>query len=177
MPDLILRKTEVQCYGKLRFWSEETPKYTIKVAQGFLGKPNADKRSRKAHEAISKGSGDHAGHLIARRFGGPDAACNLARQNYMQNRGGGTYYTVEDIWAEALDGGAEVYVTVREKTLLGKDRTFYRDAEWTITSKTKGETHDKICFLNTESDKTRAATGLPTKQYDTPADVIPLRRS
>ena len=95
----------------------------------------------------------------------------------MQNRGGGTYYTVEDIWAEALDGGAEVYVTVREKTLLGKDRTFYRDAEWTITSKTKKETHDKICFLNTESDKTREATGLPAKQYDTPADVIPLRRS
>ena len=55
MPDLILRKTEVQCYGKLRFWSEETPKYTIKVAQGFLGKPNADKRSRKAHESYLQG--------------------------------------------------------------------------------------------------------------------------
>ena len=95
----------------------------------------------------------------------------------MQNRGGGTYYTVEDIWAEALDDGAEVYVTVREKTLLGKDLRSIVMRSGTITSKTKKETHDKICFLNTESDKTREATGLHTKQYDTPADVIPLRRS
>ena len=31
MPDLILRKTEVQCYGKLRFWSEETPNVRSKL--------------------------------------------------------------------------------------------------------------------------------------------------
>ena len=169
-------KTQVHQYGTLRFWTEETPAYSMKVAEGFLSAPNRSPRNKKEHELISKGTGDHAGHLIARRFGGPDAACNFTRQNYLQNRGGGTYYQAESTWAAALAEGARVHVIVRAKTRSGETRTFYREAEWTITSKTGQKIQGKVSYLNNESDKTREASGIPTMQYATPAPIIPIRR-
>ncbi len=164
----------------LQFWSEETGTFAVKRASGWLTDPNPTRRDRKAHELVSKDKGDDAGHLIARRFGGPDLPCNFGRQNWKQNRFGGTYFQVESMWAKELAAGNRVKVTVQEKTYLQgdgelkrTDRAFYRLVEWWVGTFPR-QTHGSLEFLNSESEKMRKAMGVEVRQHNYTNNVINL---
>lgn len=74
--------------------------YQVQEASGRLGVPGLVRRhrDRSAQSAVSSGSGDHAGHLIADQFGAPGDARNLSRQNRIMNSGGGTFHDLERRW-------------------------------------------------------------------------------
>ncbi len=170
-------KMDEHTHGSLRFWREATESRDIKFAAGKLQVPSAVARQRDlvAQRAVSKGRGDDAGHLIAHQFGGPEAPYNLSIQNYRQNQGGGTYWDLEQRWANELKNGVEVDVTVREMSRKGEDRPYHRHVSWLETHKdclVLGE----LDFVNTVSPKGRAAEGIPKVEYDNPAKVVDLTK-
>jgi hypothetical protein len=171
-------ETNIEYHNGIKFWQEAQGDLTVKGAEGFLTDPNKSKRNAKEHKAVSAGTGDDAGHLIARKFGGPDLPCNFTRQNYKQNRGGGTYYDAETEWSSLLAKGEQVWVQVKAKTREGGiDRTFYREVQWKSRAKGgKFTVGTPVYYLNSESDKSRAAAGIVPKQYEKDADVIPIGR-
>ncbi len=168
--------------GQFRFWCNDTAGFSIKGAEGWLGGANTSKRDRAAHEAVSYGSGDDAGHLIARRFGGPDTAANFGKQNWIQNRGGGTYFKTETMLWDALKAGSRVHLKVEEKTYKGTDekagrsgdRAFYRMMQWLIIDKANQRSGGSVAFLNSESQRMRDAMGIEVKQYDSMAKVYQM---
>lgn len=75
-----------------------------------LGKGTRDNAA--AATARSWGNtGDHAGHLIARRFDGPGDIVNLLPQNANLNLS--AWKTMENQWASALKNGQKVSVEIR----------------------------------------------------------------
>jgi hypothetical protein len=118
---------------------------------------------------ISSGTGEHAGHLAAHRFGGPDVPENLGLQNPNMNSwspkdvrnefyctdGGASYYKLEDEWAEKLEEGWKIKVTIRDKYRVGETRPAYREVLYTETSP-KGVVTDKnLSFGNWHSPQSR----------------------
>lgn len=166
-------------HGPLRFWQEETADYTIKHAAGQLTVPDAKAialRDLAAQRAVSRGTGDHAGHLIAHQFGGPEIAANLGLQNHIQNQGGGTYWQLEKQWAEALQHGITIDVHVQEMTRTGEDRAAYRNVEWAEIHPDGKTVRETLAFMNATSPRSREATGKPVIHYDTPAQVFDLHK-
>ena len=129
-------------------------------ASGKLGVPGKVKthRSKSAQSKVSRGTGDHAGHLIGDRFGAPGDARNLTQQNFKSNQG--SYKRLEDEWAKKLEQGTGVEVTVTDVTRRGEDRPFMRRVEWAeITPDGKRSTH-QLDFTNTHTPQSRTAQGI-----------------
>ena len=150
-----------------------------KVAEGWLGVPDRvlTHRSPHAQKGVSTRSGDDAGHLIGNQFGAPGDARNLSLQNWIMNRGAGTWHDLEKQWAELLKKGHKVRVKVTDIAEPGK-RPYHRKAEWTVVQPDgRTTTHHSLDFLNSTSEKSRKATGevnpFPKGHQ---ADVIPIDR-
>lgn len=151
----------------------------VRTAEGVLGVPGKviNPISAKARKLVSSGTGDDAGHFIAGQFGGPGKVENLSLQNWVQNRGGGTWYDQEQRWADKLNEGYKVRVKVTEWAEVGK-RPHHRKAEWWYTHPDGKTTHyDSLEFMNATTPKSRAATGEVSKYPPGhQADVIPIDR-
>src|SRR5215469_11209412 len=107
---------------------------------GELGVPGKvmTHRSRHMQEMMSGGTGEHAGHRIGIQFGAPGDARNLSLQNPNTNtyaprelhvifRGpGGSYLRLESEWAEKLQAGQRIWVSVRDKYRCSEMRPISR---------------------------------------------------
>lgn len=165
--------TPVKHFGRLRFWSQQTSTVTTKVGAGELILQAAGKRKGQVMRSVSAGTGDDAGHLIAKQFGGPDDVCNLGRQNWIQNQSKGTYRQQELRWVDALSSGARVFVIVQEHTLIkNPDRPFCRKVDWKIRNANGSVDRGELLFSNNDSEKVRKALGLPAAALDIPDNVI-----
>jgi DNA/RNA non-specific endonuclease len=151
-----------------------------KVAEGWLGVPGRvlTHRSVHAQKGVSTGSGDDAGHLIGNQFGSPGDQRNLSLQNWIMNRGQGTWFDLEKQWADLLQKGNKVRVKVTDVADPGK-RPYHRKAEWTVVQPDgRTTTNHTMDFMNTTSEKSRAATGEVNKfPAGHKADVIPIDRN
>ena len=135
---------------------------TVKGARGELRLVDkADRlRSKGSQSKVSKGSGDDAGHYFADRFGGSGKAENLGRQNWIQNRAGGTWFEMEMEWENKLKSGWRIKATVMEAMRAGERRPYKRKVTWTeIDPDGKLTSHERI-FANTETPKSRASGGI-----------------
>jgi hypothetical protein len=111
---------------------------------GRLGVPGRVQTfgSRSATTAVSRGTGEHAGHRIGERFGAPTDHTNLSLQNPNMNSyaprahqealqgSGGSYLRMEDEWARQLQQGYGIEVVVRDKYRIGETRPIGRFVEW-----------------------------------------------
>lgn len=70
-----------------------------------------EKRLRHDPKTPDKEIGDHAGHLIADRFGGSPELDNLVSQLRSVNLS--SYKVHENLWADAIDAGAKVKVEIK----------------------------------------------------------------
>jgi hypothetical protein len=129
---------------------------------GRLGVPGKVRthRSASAQRRVSQGTGDDAGHLIANEFGAPGGVDNLSRQNWIANRGAGTYRDLEREWGNMLRNGTGIEVKVTDVTRAGEGRPFYRRVEWTEVSPSGERTPHTMLYSNPQSAKSRAATGV-----------------
>jgi hypothetical protein len=150
-----------------------------KIAEGWLGVPDRvlTHRSASAQKGVSTGRGDDAGHLIGNQFGAPGDQRNLSLQNWIMNRGAGTWHDLEKQWADLLRKGHKVRVKVTDVAEPGQ-RPYHRKAEWTVVQPDgRTTTHHTLDFLNSTSEKGRKATGevnpFPPGHK---ADVIPIDR-
>jgi DNA/RNA non-specific endonuclease len=156
----VANETEERTVNGFRFWSRTTNDHQIKYAAGKLQAPGAaGARDLKAQRAVSRGTGDDAGHLIGHQFGGPEIPGNLSLQHYEQNRGGGTFYDLEKRWAEKLLAGVPVEVEIREMTRAGEDRPYHRHVEWTEGAG-RSQRREVADFMNAESLRGRLAKGI-----------------
>ena len=123
---------------------------------------------------MSRGTGDDAGHLIGHQFGGPETPANLSLQHHAQNQGGGTYYNLEQRWADKVLSGTDVEVEIRETNRAGDDRPIHRHVEWTETTGQAVE-YGELDFMNPESERVRAVKGivLPTYPDSAIVDLVP----
>lgn len=129
-------------------------------ASGRLGVPGRVKtaRSRADQSALSRQTGDDAGHLIANQFGAPGDLRNLTLQNRVTNRWG-TYRDLERKWAELLENGSGIEVVVTDRFRMGKARPYRRDVRWTEIDRHGRRTEfEEPIFANFDSDARRAAT-------------------
>jgi len=138
---------------------------TVKEAAGRLGVPSKVKhhRSASAQRGVSGGTGDDAGHLIGNRFGASGGAENLSPQNWRQNRGQGTFYTLEKQWSHMLEKGWGVEVRVRDFTRAGEARPWMRKVEWTEISPNGTRIKRELDFVNTHTPKSRQARGIESQ--------------
>jgi hypothetical protein len=134
---------------------------TIKEASGRLGVPGTvmTHRNEAAQRLISEGIGEDAGHLIGNRFGAPGGIENLSPQNWQQNRYG-TFKKLENEWADKLNNGIGIEVTVKDVYKQGETRPWRRIVEWTEIHPNGGTTRGSLDFLNTHSAKSRDAQGI-----------------
>lgn len=178
------------------FWSDlEGGRFrTIQEAWGRLGCPGVvyDERDEYAQRKLSGRTGDHAGHLIGSQFGAPGSGENLALQNAVQNAGGGTWYELEERWADALKAGVGIEAHVLVYYAPGTARPAYRDAEFTLyhPDLRVERVGGNVAYLNTHTPdrekKTKPGEFIPgsrTRQHvpattdgSKPADVIPITR-
>ena len=70
-----------------------------------------EKRLRHNPKTPGKEAGDHAGHLIADRFGGSPELDNLISQLSSVNLS--EYKVYENQWAEAIDSGSKIEITIK----------------------------------------------------------------
>lgn len=131
----------------------------VVTTAGELGEPGKVQsfRSRYQQSKVSKHTGDDAGHRIGSDFGGPQDATNLARQNWIQNQGEGTFYDLETRWKDSLHNGARVYATVSDHFRPGENRPYKRTAEWTEVKSDGTVVHGQEVFGNFSSEKSRGA--------------------
>ncbi len=165
---------DVETVNGFRFWTKTTPEAEVKFAAGKLQVPgSAGPRDLAAQRAVSRGTGDDAGHLIGHQFGGPETPANLSLQHHAQNQGGGTYYNLEQRWAEKRLAGIEVDVEIRETKRVGDDRPFHRHVEWTEGA---GQTlqYGELDFVNPESERVRTLKGIVLPTYPD-SEVIDLK--
>ncbi len=151
-----------------------------KVAEGWLGVPGRVKTHRSSHaqKGVSTGSGDDAGHLIGNQFGAPGDSRNLSLQNWIMNRGQGTWFDLEKQWADLIQKGHKVRVKVTDVAEVGK-RPYHRKAEWTVVGPDGHTTsHHSMDYMNATSAKGRQATGEVNKfPPGHQADVIPIDKN
>lgn len=149
----------------------------IEELSGRLGVPGKVKKHRSTYQQqkVAGGTGDDAGHRIANEFGAPGGPENLSAQNWIQNRGGGTYRDLEMEWEDKLRNGTGIEAKVQDVYRPGEDRPFYRKVEWTETSPSGIVTKDSRLYANTQSARSRFRRGIPqTVPSGTDAEVIPL---
>jgi len=160
--------------------------YQVKQASGRLGIPGNVKTHREASEKlqtkVSGGSGDDAGHLIGNQFGAPpgsqnlskaDAplhAENLSRQNWVQNQGGGTYHDLESAWAEQLQRGTGIDVSVYDYFPQGSNRPSFRSVEWKEIHPDGRVTEKSLDFMNPHTPDASHRAGSRSQQ-DIPPTV------
>jgi len=148
---------------------------------GRLGVPGKVKthRSKSAQSAMSSGTGDDAGHLIGDRFGAPGDASNLNPQNWIANRHG-TYKDLENEWAQKLQGGHGIDVTVQDIMKAGETRPFARKVKWTETTPQGNVIKRERDFMNPHSEKSRLEQGIPptvsTPQTNNVFDIFTGKR-
>jgi hypothetical protein len=163
--------------GQFKFREFTQAARTYKEASGRLSVPGEVQAHRKMGEQtrVAGGTGDDAGHLIAARFGAPGDARNLSPQNWVQNRGEGTYYALEKSWERKLKAGTTIDVTVRDCTRRGEDRPFGRVVTWTETAKDGTRTKDRRQFINPHTSQSRQRQGIEAKpRRGQPAEVHQL---
>jgi len=161
--------------------------YEYVEASGRLGVPGKVKKHRDtgAQRDVSSGTGDHAGHLIGNRFGGPGDARNLTQQNAYINsyarKGdqhwsgkGGSYLHLEDFWEEQLHKGVGIDVRLRDMFRPGADRPIGRLVEWTEIYPDGKSQKFTVDFLNAHTPNSRLKQGVPVPKYDQPAEVYGL---
>ncbi len=151
-----------------------------KVAEGWLGVPGRvlTHRSPYAQKGVSTGTGDDAGHLIGNQFGAPGDQRNLSLQNWIMNRGAGTWHDLEKQWADLLQKGHKVRIKVTDIADPGQ-RPYHRKVEWTVIQPDgRTTTHHTMDFMNSTTPKSRAATGEVNKYPPGhKADVIPIDKN
>jgi hypothetical protein len=157
-----------------RFGRYERGDRVYKEAAGRLGVPGRVKthRSPSGQRAVSRGTGDDAGHLIGDRFGAPGTGPNLSSAEgpgnlSLQNRTSnqyGTYHDLEDAWAEKLQHGTGVEVRVTDVFRRGETRPFMRRAEWTEIAPDGGRTTHSLDFMNTHTPLSRQMQNVPPTQ-------------
>jgi hypothetical protein len=160
--------------GRFVFREWRTDRYSYKEASGVLGVPGQVETHRNVNDqrAVSKGTGEHAGHLIGIQFGAPGDLRNLGMQNPNINTRapknlqeaftgpGGSYYELESRWKELLLEGWRVHVTVTDKYRLNEDRPFTRHVVWTETSPAGKTETNALDYGNFSSPQKRAADKL-----------------
>jgi|SRR5579883_2714919 len=160
--------------GRFQFRAWTAGSYEYKEASGELGVPGRvlTHRSVSAQRVVSAGMGEHAGHLIGIQFGAPGDARNLGLQNPNMNTfapkalqetlvgPGGSYHRLESHWAELLQSGVRVIVTVRDTYRSGENRPFSRWVQWTEIDPRSGFSSTRaLTFGNFSSPQQRAASG------------------
>lgn len=140
--------------------------YDLKIAEGKLGVPGQVRRHRNksAQSAVSKGTGDDAGHLIGDRFGAPTHEGNLSLQNWKTNEGGGTFHTLENDWEWKLKNGYGIEVTITDMIPSGTKRPKWRKAVWKETRPDGAVAHRELLFVNTHTQDAAHRAGSHTKQ-------------
>ncbi len=96
-----------------------------------------DRRERHNPNTYDKQKGDHAGHLIADRFGGSKELDNLVSQSALVNLG--EYKKLENIWARALDNAQKVSVDIK----LQYDGNSMRPSRFSVTYSIDGSVVNK----------------------------------
>jgi hypothetical protein len=116
---------------RFQYTVEHTPNFHRRIARGRLGHPEKilQHKAGTAH-AISRGTGEHASHMIGKRFGGPDEPKNLSLQNLRMNSGH-DWKRTEDYWERQLRAGVGIEVEVIDVYRAGATRPFARHANWT----------------------------------------------
>ncbi|MEW5839513.1 DNA/RNA non-specific endonuclease [Nitrososphaera sp.] len=96
-----------------RFSKDETENFTYKIAEGRLVPPSIVQKhyNPAARSELSSGTKEHAGHIIGRRFGGPEVEENLFLQDPTMNVG--EWKALENEWARLLEEGTGVEVEIR----------------------------------------------------------------
>ncbi|MEM2140769.1 DNA/RNA non-specific endonuclease [Nitrososphaera sp.] len=96
-----------------RFSKDETENFTYKIAEGRLVPPSLAQKhyNAAARSELSEGTKEHAGHIIGRRFGGPEIEDNLFLQDPTMNVG--EWKALENEWARLLEDGTGVEVNIR----------------------------------------------------------------
>ncbi|MGA7925909.1 MAG: DNA/RNA non-specific endonuclease [Candidatus Sulfotelmatobacter sp.] len=146
--------------------------FSYKEAFGELGVPGkvATHRLVAEQKKMSKGTGEHAGHMIGTQFGAPGDVRNLSLQNPNMNTfapkalqpafqgHGGSYHDLESRWTALLKDGYRIRVTVRDKYRKGENRPFSRWVQWIETKPgaSSGQTKE-LEFGNFSSPQQRAA--------------------
>ncbi|BDC48459.1 hypothetical protein F183_A07750 [Bryobacterales bacterium F-183] len=140
---------------------------TIREASGRLGVPGQvmQHRSSTAQRGVSSGTGDDAGHLIGNRFGASGGPENLSQQNWVQNRGGGTFHDLENEWAASLHGGTGIVARVQDVMRPGETRPFMRRVQWSEVDSAGRITHHERVFANPHSTRSRNAQDIPTEVF------------
>jgi hypothetical protein len=164
---------------QFKFQKFEQNGYRYEELSGRLGVPGKVKKHRSQYQQqkVAGGTGDDAGHRIANEFGAPGGPENLTPQNWIQNRGSGTYRDMEIEWGDKLRNGTGIEATVQDVFKPGQDRAFLRKVEWTETSPTGVVTKDSRTFVNTQSVASRLKRGVaPTVPPGTEADIVPFGR-
>jgi hypothetical protein len=156
----------------------------MKEASGRLGVPSKVKRHRKsdpsaakaAQSGVSRGSGDHAGHLVADRFGASHGAKNssglgtenLSLQNWRMNSYG-SWYELEAEWARKLELGHGFDVNIQDWYRKGENRPYKRTISGTETLPDGTKKHfnvegeeGQVIYGNFETAKSRDAKGTNT---------------
>ena len=164
---IVLEEKELEKTGYL-FRRVNNDRFVTEEVSGLLKKPSQvlkKKLDRTELKKISEGTGEHAGHRIARRFGGPDCPENLGLQNpnintwspkavrdeYYCTDGGASYYKLEAEWAQKLEDGWSIFVIVRDQIPVNGKRPAYRDVTWTEVSPTGVRKERTLAFANTPS--------------------------
>jgi len=124
--------------------------YLIKEVSGDLIWPKSlpkRRRLRAELQKISRGTNEHAGHLVAKEYGGQEEWYNLSIQNpnintsapkevrgefYCKN-GGGDYRKCELEWADYLDQDWTIHVQIQDWFRIGEERPFERKVVATAT--------------------------------------------
>lgn len=153
---------------------------TRKSAKGVLGVPGEVRQARDhgAQDRVAGKTGDDAGHLLGTQFGAPGGEGNLSRQNWIQNRGGGTFYDLERHWTRQLKKGTRIEVEVTDVTRVGEDRPFMRKVVWKETTPDGTVSNHRLDFANADSAKRREAAGveLPKNSGAQVVDLNAYRR-
>ena len=79
----------------------------------------------------------------------------------MQNQFG-TWKQMENRWAEKLESGSDIEVTVQEFTSAGETRPWKREVRWKETSPNGTVSEESRTFLNSESPKYREKSNIPS---------------
>lgn len=173
LPDIRHRFSFPNPYSVLRGGK----RYSVRKASGSLGVPGKVQTydiPKGVQKTVSGGSGDDAGHLIGRQFGGPGDARNLSKQNWRQNQGGGTWHQLERDWAEKLESGVGVRVEIKEFTPDGAGRPAWREVSWEEVGLDGRVTrHPTVDYMNTHTADAAHRAGSRTQQAVPPTVKSP----
>ena len=165
-------------HGNLHFWQVKEGKQTTKYAVGILEHPDTPRPGRdlKAQNAVSKGTGFDAGHLIGHQFGGPEIPGNLSLQNPTMNHGGGNWYKMEAQWANDLRQDNRIAVVVKEVTRADTPSFLYRNVNSLTIDGSNKVRHEELSALNPETERAMAAQGRsPAPEVPGGATILDLR--